>query len=141
MSKHGPRFLIAIVSILLGACENGPAAPTGAGYAGEWIGTTSQATPITFSVSSSEKLTKVAVGYSFGSCTGAISLSPDVTLERSPVPVEVRLLDYESAPPGTPNRLLFHFLFTSTTEAQGTVTFADFAGCGSVNATWTAVRR
>jgi hypothetical protein len=141
MSQHGRRFLIAILSILLGACEKGPAAPTEAGYAGEWIGTTSQASPITFSVSSSERLTKVAVGYSFSSCTGSISLAPDVALERSPVPVDVRLLDYESAPPGTPNRMLFHFLFTSTTQAQGTVTFADFAGCGTVNATWSAVRR
>jgi hypothetical protein len=141
MSTHGPRLLIAIVSILLGSCESGLTTPTGAGYAGEWIGTTSQATPITFSVSSSERLTKVAVGYSFSSCTGSTSLAPDVPLERSTVPVEVRLVDYESAPPGTPNRMLFHFLFTSTTQAQGMVTFADFTGCGTVNATWTAVRR
>jgi hypothetical protein len=141
MSKHGPRLLIAILSIILGACENGPSAPSAAGYAGEWIGTTSQASPITFAVSSSEKVTKIGVGYSFNGCAGSISLDADAALQRSPVPVEVRLLDYESAPPGTPNRMIFHFLFTSTTQAQGMVTFVDFAGCGTVNATWTAARR
>jgi len=141
MSQHGPRFLIAIVSILLGACENGPSAPSAGGYAGEWSGMTSQGSPITFSVSTSEKLTKISVGYNFNGCTGSNSLAPDVALERSPVPVEVRLLDYESAPPGTPNRMLFHFLFTSSTAAHGMVTFADFAGCGTVNSTWTATRR
>jgi hypothetical protein len=141
MSTQGPRFLIAIVSILLGACENGPTTPTSAGYSGEWSGTTSQGSPITFSVSTSEKLTKIAVGYSFNGCTGSSSLAPDVALERSSVPVEVRLLDYESAPPGTPNRMLFHFLFTSSTAAQGMVTFVDFTGCGTINATWTAVKR
>lgn len=141
MSQHAPRFLIAIVSILLGACERGPSAPTAGGYAGEWSGTTSQGSPITFAVSTSEKLTKVTVGYSFSGCTGSSSLAPDVALERSPVPVEVRLLDYESAPPGTPNRMLFHFLFTSSTEAHGMVTFVDFTGCGTVNSTWTAGRR
>lgn len=140
MSQFGPRFPIAMVSILLAACESGPAAPS-PGYGGEWSGTTSQGAPITFSVSTAEKLTKITTGYSFNGCTGSNSLAPDVALERSPVPVDVRLLDYESAPPGTPNRMLFHFVFTSGTEAHGMVTFVDFAGCGTVNSTWTANKR
>ena len=140
MSQSGPRFPIAIVSILLGACERGPAAPT-PGYGGEWSGTTSQGAPITFSVSSAEKLTKITVGHSFNGCTGSNSLAPDVALERSSVPVGVAILDYESAPPGTPNRMLFHFLFSSSTIASGMVTFAEFTGCGTVNSPWTATRR
>ena len=139
MSTHGPRLLIAIVSILLGSCENGPSAPTERLRRG--VDRTIPGHPDHVFRPSSERLTKVAVGYSFSSCTGSTSLAPDVPLERSSVPVEVRLADYESAPPGTPNRMLFHFLFTSTTQAQGMVTFADFTGCGTANATWTAVRR
>jgi hypothetical protein len=37
--------------------------------------------------------------------------------------------------------MLFHFLFTSGTNASRMVTFADFTGCGTVNSTWTATRR
>jgi hypothetical protein len=141
MVKPPRRFLIAMVSILLAACENGPSAPTAAGHAGEWSGTTSQGSPITFSVSSSEKLRKISVGYSFNGCSGSSSLAPGVQLERLLEPVDVALVDFESAPPGTPNRMLFHFLFTSGTNASGMVTFADFIGCGTVNSTWTATRR
>jgi hypothetical protein len=140
MSNPGPRIPIAIVSILLAACESGPSAPT-AGYVGQWSGMTSQGVPITFSVSSAEKLTKITVAYSFNGCTGSNSLAPDVALERPPMSVDARLVDYESAPPGTPNRMLFHFLFSSTTTANGMVSFVDFAGCGTVNSTWTATRQ
>src|SRR4051812_32267114 len=125
MPRPGPRVSMAIVAILLGACESGPSTPT-PGYVGEWSGTTSQGVPIAFAISSAERLTKVSVSSSFNGCTGSNSVAPDAALQRPPVPSDARLLDYETAPPGTPNRMLFHFLFSSSTSASGMVTFVDF---------------
>jgi hypothetical protein len=135
------RFLVTVAFILMSACGSGPTGPSSTGYDGEWSGTTSQGSPIAFTISSAEKLTKITVGDNFSGCTGSSSLSPNVALERPPVPVPGALLDYESAPPGTPNRMLFHFLFTSSTDAHGMVTFVDFTGCGTVTGTWTATKR
>lgn len=141
MPKPGSRFLVTAGFIFMTGCGGGPAAPTATGYDGEWSGTTSQGSPIAFTVSPAEKLTTITVGYNFNGCTGSSVLFPNVALEHGPVPVPVALLDYESAPAGTPNRTLFHFLFTSSKDAHGMVTFVDYAGCGTVSGTWTATKR
>src|SRR4029453_11551426 len=54
------------------ACENA-VEPTPVGYAGEWTGTTTQGTPVRFSVSGNA-VTSISITYNFSpTCTGTLS--------------------------------------------------------------------
>jgi hypothetical protein len=139
MLKPGSRFLVTFVFILTTACGSGPAGPTDNRYTGTWSGTTFQGSAITFTVSSDQKLTQLTVGYNFNGCTGSSSFSPNVTIGDNSVGAPV--LDFDSGSSGASNRVIFHFLFTSRTDAHGFVTFTDLAGCGAATGTWTASRR
>ena len=48
----------------------GPAAPSPGGFQGEWSGTTFQGLPISFTVSSEQRVTRLTVGYRLDSCVG-----------------------------------------------------------------------
>jgi hypothetical protein len=137
------RLLASSVLVAAAACGSGPSRPSTASYDGQWTGTTSQGTPISFTVSD-RKLTTLTLGYTFNGCTGTVAVEPNVTLENIPTaPVPVFTADYQSGPVGTPNRLLIHFLFTSTTAANGMAIYTDYEGCGTgpVIAPWTATKR
>jgi hypothetical protein len=143
MLKRGASFLTPIVLMLAAGCGHGSTGPSAVTYAGEWNGTTSQGTPITFSVSSDKKLTRISVSYNFNGCTGSATFSPSVSIEQVPTaPVPVGSASYESASVGTPNRMLISFLFTSATDAHGMLIFVDYPGCGTApaSAAWTARR-
>lgn len=73
---RGLRLLALIACALSAACggDATPTAPGGGRFAGEWVGTTFQGRPITFTVSG-EKVTAVSVGYSFSGCTGVDTLT------------------------------------------------------------------
>jgi hypothetical protein len=54
------------------ACHNA-VEPTRVGYAGEWTGTTTQGTPVRFSVSGNA-VTSISITYNFSpTCTGSLS--------------------------------------------------------------------
>ena len=81
MSK-GLLLLTLAAGFLLGACGGSvgptgtsPVAPGAAGYAGDWSGRTFQQQPISFTVSSEQKVTAVSVGYAFNGCSGVETLS------------------------------------------------------------------
>src|SRR5438046_1264923 len=82
MSKPGPRFVTIAWCALMCAC--GPTTPSSATLDGQWSGTTSQGTPITFTVSSDQKVTDITVGYSFNGCSGVQTFS-NLNLETAPM--------------------------------------------------------
>src|SRR5215510_8728529 len=65
------RCLVLLISAQT-ACHNG-VEPTPVGYAGEWIGTTAQGTPVRFSVSGNV-VTSISITYNFSpACADTLS--------------------------------------------------------------------
>lgn len=125
-----------------------------AGFAGQWTGTTGQGQPLTFTVSSDEKVTAISVGYSFNGCSGAhessnlsLEIKPQVICIPAPCPPAVtssRLLNYDDGNPfqgqyTSVNGVLVEALGLFTGE--GSVTFRNYPSCGTTRTSWTARRR
>ncbi len=142
MSRAASRLLASTLLLAI-ACGHATA-PSAVSYAGQWSGTTSQGTPIAFSVSSDQKVTALTAGYSFSDCSGSAAFTPNVAVTNVPTaPVPVGSAAFDSGSPGSSNRMLVSFLFTTTSEAHGMIVFSGFAGCGvdPIVAAWTATKR
>src|SRR5258705_5827628 len=123
---------------LLSACS--PMAPSSATLVGQWSGTTSQGTPITFTVSSDQKVTATSVGYSFNGCSGTQTFSnlnldtaPNVTCIPGPCSTVIssyRAFSYVTGSIDGPSTSL-NGRFTLATPAAGRTSFSEFPGCGS----------
>ena len=133
---------------LMSAC--GPTTPSSAGLEGQWSGTTSQGTPIAFTVSSDQKVTAINIGYSFNGCSGMQTFSnlnletaPMVTCIPGPCPNTVssyRAFGYSARSIDGPSTTV-NGLFTLATRAEGQAAFRDYPGCGTaVGIAWTATR-
>jgi hypothetical protein len=139
------RYAAVCVLALSAACGGGPSGPSGpsaASYAGEWTGTTSQGTPLTFTVSPERTVTRITVGYNFEGCSGTATYATAVAIQNVPTaPVPVGSAIYDSGR-DSGNRVLISFLLTSNNDAHGVVIFSEWAGCGSTvaNAPWTAAK-
>src|SRR5688500_19498160 len=78
MCMRGARTLsmlaaIACASIACGSGDNG-VSPVPPGYAGDWMGTTSQGTSIRFSVSEADTVTSITLTYNlFAGCSGTLT--------------------------------------------------------------------
>jgi hypothetical protein len=149
MAKACPRFVTIAWCAVICAC--GPTSPSSAALDGQWSGTTSQATPITFTVSSDQRVTAITVGYSFNGCSGMQTFSnlnletaPMVTCIPGPCPSGVssyRAFSYSTGSIGSPFTTV-NGLFTLTTRAEGQVSFRDYPSCGTaVGIAWTATKR
>ena len=148
MSKPGPRFVTIAWCALMSAC--GPTTPSSAALDGQWSGTTSQGTPITFTVSSDQKVTAITVGYSFNGCSGVQTFSnlnletaPMVTCIPGPCPSPVSSYRAFSYSAGSIDGAFttVNGLFTLTTRAEGQVAFRHYPGCGTaVGIGWTATK-
>ena len=128
------------IAILIGcACAPGPR-PTPINFSGDWGGTTSQARRMTFTVSPDLRITVLAIDYSFGGCSGSLTLSPNVPLTNTGG-TAVAMVTYAPNGPSGPGRAVVNFVFPSAFSANGTVQFMEFPDCGGSNATWEANRR
>jgi hypothetical protein len=134
---------------LMGACS--PTTPSSASLDGQWSGTTSQGTPITFTVSSDQKVTALSVGYSFNGCSGMQTFSnlnletaPTLTCIPGPCPTTAssyRAFSYSAGSIDGPFTTV-NGLFMLTTSAEGQVAFRNYPGCGSAAGIgWTAAKR
>lgn len=146
MLKPGPRLLTVVWCVLMSACgSSSPTVPSPPRYDGQWSGTTSQGGPITFSVSSAQKVTAITVGYNFGGCSGVntfSNLNLDIGSPANPAaPAIGPGFGYGSGPPDAPNYTQVYGSFSSTTMATGSVIFGGYPGCGSAVGIWTATRR
>jgi hypothetical protein len=150
-TQAAQRLLGFALCALLSACGNsdrGPTLPTPAAslrYDGEWSGTTSQGRPITFTVSSDQRVTAITVGYSFNGCSGVntfSSLNLVIGSPPNPSPVTpVPGFGYGSGPPDGPHYTQIYGSFTSSTTATGSVIFGDYPGCGNSVGIWSATKR
>jgi hypothetical protein len=147
-----PLVLVSIPAALLisfigcgGSAANNPTTPGGdpARYDGQWKGTTSQGRPITFTVSSAQKVTAITVGYSFNGCSGSntfSNLNLDIGVTPNPATSPGSGFGFGSGSPEGSNYTQVYGSFRSNTTASGTVIFGDFAGCGNAIGIWTATR-
>src|SRR5687767_14689461 len=76
MSRRLQTAVVLLACVLSSAC-NSPTSPSTAAptLAGQWNGTTSQGMPISFTVSSDEKVTSITIGHSFNGCSGSETFS------------------------------------------------------------------
>jgi hypothetical protein len=142
-------LVIASCAAILGCGST--TTPSSSSLAGEWTGTTSQGTPISFTVSADQKVTAITVGYNFSGCSGVqrfsnlnLETAPNVTCIPGPCPPSLtsyRAFNYVTNPIETPVTSVNGF-FTTTSRAEGVVAFRDYPGCGSaVGVTWIATKR
>jgi hypothetical protein len=151
MFKSGPLFLTTALCVFMGACGSGdsrlttPSPGARPGYDGQWSGTTSQGGPITFTVSSDQKVTAITVGYRFNGCSGANTFSNlNLDIGNPPNPNAPTIgpgFGYGSGPPDGPSYTQIYGSFTSNTTATGSVIFGAFPGCGNAVGIWSATRR
>jgi hypothetical protein len=120
--------------------------------AGEWSGTTSQGAPITFVVSTDERVTSITVGYDFNGCSGShafldldVPTAPDLTCIPGPCSGALssyRAFGYSAGSVTGGSMTQVNGLFLPRNEAKGQATFRNYAGCGDlVTAEWSATRR
>ena len=150
--KPGARFVAVVSWVLMSACGSNNSTPLTPSpgetlrYDGQWSGTTSQGKPITFTVSSDQKVTAITVEYNFGGCSG-LHTFPGLNLEIAYPPFRTTPLTpgpgfgYGSGSPESPNYTQIAGWFTSTTVANGTVAFGGYPGCGNAVGIWTAGKR
>jgi hypothetical protein len=150
------RIVIAVVVTACGAGPTVPTAPTpsmpSSDYAGLWSGTTAQGTPVTFTISTDEKVTTISIAHSFDGCSESRTFS-GLTL---PILRDVqcaRLLCTPTASPlpqfvltrgnvGHEPSIQFVGLFPSTTQAEGFINLRDYPGCAdALVVRWNATRR
>src|SRR5262245_17025055 len=144
------RFSAIALCALMSACQSSPTTPASNGYSGEWSGTTAQGRPLTFTISSDERVTTITIGHDFNGCTGvqtflnlSLAIAPNVTCIPGPCPPGVssyRAINYGSD--RIEGRLTsINGVFLTTSRVEGTVNF-DFPGCGNVvGLPWSAVKR
>ncbi|MGB2713225.1 MAG: hypothetical protein WBC51_03540 [Vicinamibacterales bacterium] len=154
MWKGFPRLPEIAVCAAMAACGGSDATPTNpspARYDGQWRGTTSQGRPISFTVSSDQKVTAMSIGYVFGQCSGVNSFSNlnlDIGLPptfpgvpRAPTPYPGPGFGYGSGSPEAPNYTQVYGWFTSSTTASGSMIFGNYTGCGNSFGIWTAEKQ
>ncbi len=160
-SEAPVRRLAWVAALLMAsACSSGPTTPstpstlstTSSLSAGQWTGTTAQGVVITFTVSSSEILTTLGLGYTFNGCSGTQTFSnlnvptaPDVMCIPGPCSVTIssyRAFAFSNGSPGAGPVTAANGLFLLGGQAQGQVTFQDYPGCGTASGVaWTATRQ
>src|SRR5262245_60873015 len=78
------HLLVGIACVTLAsACQGSRTQPSSSGIGGQWRGTTSQGSPIEFTISQDEKVTSITIGYNFNGCSG-VKTFPDLSLATAP---------------------------------------------------------
>src|SRR4051812_44202285 len=82
-AKNGRSAAVLLIAqaVLVSAC--GSTRPSSTSLEGQWSGTTTQGTPIGFTVSADQKVTAISVGYRFGGCAGTETLA-NLNLDTAP---------------------------------------------------------
>jgi hypothetical protein len=150
-AKTGRSAAVLLIAqtMLVTAC--GSTRPSSTSLEGQWSGTTAQGTPISFTVSADQKVTAITIGYRFSGCAGtqtftslSLETAPNVICVPGPCPASLtsfRSFNYANGPLEGPATSV-NGLFSTTSSAEGQLTFRDYPGCGSATGVgWTAARQ
>ena len=152
-------YVMTVAGVLASACSR-PILPLmsipslsvgGSLSVGEWAGTTSQGTPIAFTVASDETVRAITLEYDFNGCSGSRTFSdlnvrtaPDLTCIPGPctgVLPSYRAFSYADGSPGSGPRTQVNGLFLPGNQARGQA-ILDYPGCGTpTTVQWIATRR
>jgi hypothetical protein len=150
MKGVGSRFIVIALFALSGACQS-PTRATATGYAGQWSGTTAQASSIAFTVAANEMVTSITIGHAFNGYSGSqtfsnlsVSIAPRVECIPGPCPASVsayHAFNYASGSSIDEPSTAVNAVFLSNDRAEGTLNFRGFPGCGSaIGVPWAASR-
>jgi hypothetical protein len=142
--RVGRSFAAVAIGVLSVACSTststGPSTPASSGYDGQWTGTTSQGTPITFSVVN-QRVTTITFDYNFQGCAGAktfsqlqlliLNLPADFAFASASqvqiVPAGTPSFTYGSNESSGPNLTQLIGAFTSTNVAVGQLLYGGYS--------------
>jgi hypothetical protein len=142
LSRSFRGLLVTALTGLAASCGGSTPSAPGSGYRGEWTGTTSQGTAISFTVSAEQKMTAIVVGYSFNGCSGTKTF-PGISLPIAVNPQQPGLpgFEFNSGPRDQPNYVGVMGTFATTDTAAGLVVFGNYESCNNGLASWSAVKR
>lgn len=133
-------FLLACLLWGAASCggDSGTSPSSANGFNGQWNGSSSQGRPIAFTVSS-DHVTAITVGYSFGGCSGSRTFSNlNLEIVQDPRGGPPFFNYASSAADGLTQ--INGFLRTNST-ADGAVAFDGYPGCGGGGGFWNATKR
>jgi hypothetical protein len=148
-SREARHLAISIIIVICAhiACDRGMG-PSPLGYAGEWTGTTSQGTPIRFSVSAADTVTSFTLAYNFSAdCSGTLTYTqlalPIHTLNPpGPPPYDQPGFGYSTSSDDAASGTLIAGHFSSDRRsASGQFSLVYYGACGTVVGRWNATRR
>jgi hypothetical protein len=148
-SREARRLAISIVIVICAhiACDRG-IGPSPLGYAGEWMGTTSQGTPIRFSVSAADTVTSFTLAYNFSAdCSGTLTytqlaLAIHTLNPPGPPPYDQPGFGYStSSDDGASGTLIAGHFSPDRRSATGQFSLVYYGACGTVVGRWNATRR
>jgi hypothetical protein len=147
-SREARRLAISIVIVICAhiACDSGTG-PSPLGYAGEWTGTTSQGTPMRFSVSAADSVTSFTLAYNFSAdCSGRLTYTdlalPIHTLNPpGPPPFDQPGFGYSTNDDGARGTLIAGHFSPDRRSASGQFSLVHYGACDTVVGMWNATRR
>jgi hypothetical protein len=146
---------LASVLSTLAACSSpvSPSSPAASGIVGQWSGSTTQGTPISFTVSAAERVTSITVAHNFGGCSGTqtfsnldIATAADVTCVPGPCPPSItsyRGFSFHDGDSLSGHATAVHgIFFRPLGEVTGQANFWNFGACGdAIGVAFTATKR
>ena len=145
-----PIRMVMIGALILAcahvACDSG-VSPLPPGYAGDWIGTTSEGTSFRFSVSDADTVTSITLTYNFSAgCSGTLTyMNLALSIHRleppGPPPFDQPGFGYSQNNIESGTLIAGHFS-QDRRSAEGRFTLVKYSGCADVVAgSWNATRR
>jgi len=128
---------VGVLAVALAGCSKDSATAPSINPVGSWRGTTSQALPFTFQVTTAG-LTSVTLQYKL---TGSrCSYTADVSLGGPPMAITNNAITISSLSLGPGTTLNAAGTFTSSNASSGTFQISDTSCNGSTSGTWTATK-
>lgn len=144
--------LLLVAAGVCTACNNGNAVavlPGDVVYTGQWSGSSSFNTRVSFSVSNEQTITAISFEYAFGGCSGTIEAS------NLSLPIEAPRMLLSAAPTSALPQFVYATgdakgglaeitgTFSSDRSVSGAIVFAEYQNCGSGNAVavWNATKQ
>jgi hypothetical protein len=108
-------------------------------FQGQWAGSTTQSTAISFTVSADARVTAITFGYRLGACTGTLTFE-GLSLPTLDVGAGAASFGFGSGPPDGQNYAQVYGTLQLNGTASGSIGLLGFPGCPNGVATFSARR-